>query len=128
ETENLALDSAEVRFAVSREHVGDCEPLARFDQLVDVFGAPPETRRQQPRDGRLSRRHEADEIDLVGRPRDRVVWCNHVRNHSLDRAIRSSSSKKPGYETLTASAPAMRTGPRARLPAMANAIASRWSP
>ena len=45
--QDLALGGAEVGLAVLREHVGDGQPLARLDQLVDVFGAPAEPRREQ---------------------------------------------------------------------------------
>ena len=48
--QDLALDAAEVRLALAREDVGDRPPLARFDQLVDVLGAPAEPRRQRARD------------------------------------------------------------------------------
>ena len=67
--ENLALGAAEVGLAVSGEDVGDGQPLARLDQLVDVLGAPAEPRRPGSAHRRLARGHEADEIDLVDRHR-----------------------------------------------------------
>jgi hypothetical protein len=53
ETQDLALDRPEIRFALPREEVGDGRALAGFDQLVDVFSAPPETARDPARDGGL---------------------------------------------------------------------------
>jgi hypothetical protein len=52
--------------------VGDGEPFARFDQLIDVFGAPSEPRPEQPRHRRLAGRHEADQVNLVDRHRPRA--------------------------------------------------------
>ena len=48
-----------------REDVGDGQPLAPLDQFVDVLEAPPQARRERPRDRALAAGHEADEIDLV---------------------------------------------------------------
>ena len=100
---------AEVRLATAREDVGDGPPLACFDQLVDVLGAPAEPRGERARDGRLAGRHESDEINLVGR----------------HRVSRASSSKKPGIRDVDRRRAADRRRAGARVAAIANAIASR---
>ena len=112
--EDLALDGAEVRLALPGEDVGDGPALARFDQLVDVLGPPAQTCGECPRDGALAGRHEPDQIDLVD--------CH------LGVVSRSSSWKKPGYDTSTAPAPVIVVGVAAPVAATANAMASRWSP
>ncbi len=114
--EDRALDGAKVRLAVMREDAGDRVALARFDQLVDVHRLPVEPLRERPRQRGFARRHEPDEIDLVGL-------------HAADEPPRSrrpsSVSKKSGYEIATASAPSMRQGRSAASAAIANAIAMR---
>ena len=55
-----------------REDVGDRLALALLDQLVDVHGSPAEPPGQRARDGGLAGGHEADQIHLVGRSRDRA--------------------------------------------------------
>ena len=89
ELEDLAFDRAEVRLAVLREDLGDRQPLAPLDEIVDVLGSPAQPRGQRARDRALAAGHEADEIDLVGRHR-----------RSLAR-----SAAKSGYDTATAPAP-----------------------
>ena len=100
---------AEVRLARAGKDVGHRPALARLDQLVDVLGAPAEPRRERARHRRLSGRHEAHEVNLVGR----------------HRVSRSSASKNPGYETSTDDAPRMVVGAAPPVAAIANAMASR---
>ena len=82
--QDRSLDSPEVRFALLRKDLGDGRPLPLLDQLVDVHRLPVEPLRERTRHGRLARRHEPDEIDLVG---------SHAGG---DATRRSSVSKKPG--------------------------------
>ncbi len=69
----------------------DRAALAALDELVDVFGPPAQPRRQRAGDRALAARHEADEVNLVGRH-----WTSLAR-----------SSSNEGYDTATASAPAI---------------------
>ena len=110
EPEDLALDAAEVRLAVPREDVGDRQPLAPLDQVVDVLDAPAQPRRQRARDRALAARHEADEIDLVGR------HATQPRQVPRERRIRHRDRVGAGDERR----------PRARrAPTSANAMTSR---
>ena len=111
QAQDLALDGAEVRLAVPGEDVRHRPPLARLDQLVDVLGAPAESRREHPRHRRLARRHESDEIDLIGRHRD--------------GSAARSSSKNPDTTRRRRWRRQSWSAPDAPVAAMANAMASR---
>jgi len=107
--EHRALDDPEVGFALPREYRRDRASFAGLDAFIDILDTPAEPGPERACQRRLARCHEAYQIDLV----------------RVHRASAASVSKKPGYETATASAPVMTDGPSAPSAATANAIARR---
>ena len=75
-----SFDRTEVRLAGPREDLGDRHVLACLDELVDVHRRPIEPFGERPRQRRLARGHETDQIDLF-------------RSHATSR---SRVSKKSG--------------------------------
>ena len=62
---NLTLDGPEIGLAAAREDRRDRLVFTLFDQFVNVNRPPVEPTRQRPRNRRLARPHESDQIDLV---------------------------------------------------------------
>src|SRR5579864_8561875 len=111
--EDGALDRPEIRFAAARKDVCNRRVLTLFDELVDVRRLPAKASGKRLGHRCLAGGHEPDKIKLLG---------------FHETISRPRVSKKPGYEILTASAPAIVDGPLAANAAIANAIAIRWSP
>jgi len=107
--QHLALDGAEVGFAMLGKNGRDRLVLVPLDELIHINRAPVETPRERARDGTLASAHESNKIDLVG----------------LHATNRCSVSKNPGYEMATTSEPSMRDDVCPASAANANAIAIR---